>query len=221
MAITRENLKDIFREEIASEFQHIPENEAIINIHFSTNFINKMEKLFISQKQASWKYVNTAKKRVAVACLFIFILLTTACSIEEIREPFVRFIKEVHEDFIQYFFEGDTTKIISHKYEIYELPESFVRTDETKNDGRIFTVYENLTGEKIEFTQMVTKGTTHYLDTEQGGATIESVNDISVEFYEHSELITAIWIRDSYYFELTYYGSTTKEQLKTMIMSIK
>lgn len=62
MAITREEINEIFRQEVASEFLHIPVDEKEINIHFSKGFLDKMEKLLTKQKKSYWKYVNTFSK---------------------------------------------------------------------------------------------------------------------------------------------------------------
>ncbi len=221
MAITKEQFKKAFREEAAAEFSHIPTNEKNINILFSKRFNNKMEKLLNNQKRAYWGYINTVPKRMAIACITIIVLFTTACSVEEIRKPIVDFIKEVQEKFIQYFFEGDTIKEISYEYKIYELPADFEQADTIRCENRITTIYENVSGDSIELVQMVTGETTHYFDKEHGKITQEKINDINIEFFEHEELITAIWIKDAYFFELTYYGETTKDVLKNIIFSIK
>ena len=192
MAITRENLKEILRNEVMSEFSHIPENENEIDIHFSKKFNNKMDKLISLQKRSCWNYVNTFSKRVAILCLVFLSLFMTACSIDKIREPIVNFIKDVHKDFIQYFFEGDTVEEISYEYKIYELPEGFRQIDINRSEGRIITVYESIDGDKIEFTQMTTETITHYIDAERGHISVEKIEGVEVEFYEHKELITSI-----------------------------
>ena len=221
MAITREDLNEILRGEVTSEFSHIPNDENVIDIHFSRQFTGRMKKLINVQTKNYWRYVNTFSKRVAIACLVVLMLFSTACSIKEIREPIVNFVREIHEKFIQYFFAGDTVQEISYEYQISDLPEEFKQVDISRSEGRIVTVYKNTDGDKIEFAQIATENTTHYIDKEQGNISTEEVDGMEVEFYEHEEFITTMWIEDVYFFELTYYGNTTKEQLKNLILSIK
>lgn len=221
MAITREDFKKILRDEITSEFSHIPNDENVIDVHFTRQFTKRMQKLITLQKKNYWRYVNTMSKRVAIACLVVFMLFTTACSIPKIREPIVNFVREIHEKFVQYFFAGDTVQEISYAYQISDVPEEFEQIDISRSEGRIVTVYKNTAGEKIIFTQIATDNTTHYFDNEQGKIFTEEIGGIEVEFYEQKEFITAIWIKDAYFFELIYYGNTTKEQLKNLILSIK
>lgn len=221
MAITREDVNQILRDEVASEFSHIPNDENDIDIHFSRRFTERMKKLIKVQKKNYWRYVNTFSKRLAIACLVVSVLFTTACSIEEIREPVVNFVREMHEKFIQYFFEGDTVQEISYEYQISDLPEDFKQIDASRSKGRVVTVYENSDGDKIQLVQVATENTTHYIDKEQGNISTDDINGMEVQFYEQEEFITTMWIEDTNFFELTYYGNTTKEQLKMLILSIK
>lgn len=221
MAITREELNEIIRNEVASEFSHVPANETEISIHFSKKFTDRMDKLLLSQKKSYWKYVNTFSKRVAIACVTVLLLFTTACSFEEIREPIVNFIKEVHHNFIQYFFEGDTVKDISYEFQIYDLPEGFEKTEVNRSPGKIVITYENHENEMIKFTQLATESLTHLVDMEQGEMSTEKLGERSIEFYEHSELIMAVWTEDGYFLKLIYYGNASKQELKNIILSIK
>ena len=221
MAIAREELNEIFRQEVGFEFSHIPVDEKEISIHFSDDFTVRMDKLLVSQKKSYWKYINTFSKRVVIACFAGLLLFTTACSVEEIREPIVNFAKQVHKSFVQYFVEGETVKEITCEYQIYELPEGFEQTDVNRSNGKIVLTYKNIDDEMIKFSQMATETLTHFVDGEHGKVSIEKIGTRNVEFYEHTELITAIWTGDGYFFELTYYGDTSKEQVKNLILSIK
>ena len=145
----------------------------------------------------------------------------TACGFEKIREPIVNFIKDIHQSFIQYFFEGDTVKEISYEYQLYDLPEGFEKTEVNRNSGRTMTTYGNNMDEMIIFTQSATETLTLFIDQEQGELSTEKIGNKVVELYEHNELVTAIWTEGNYYFELTYYGNTSREKLKDLIFSIK
>ncbi len=221
MAIAREDLKEILRNAVSFEFTHIPNDENAIDLQFSQQFSDRMDKLLIAQQKIYWRYVNTFAKRVAIACFVFVIMFTTACSVDEIREPIVNFVREIHEKFIQYFVEGDTTRKLSHEYNIYDLPEGFTEIEVNRSETQVFKVYKNSLGETIEFTQVASQETQHYYDMEQGNVSRENVGGMEVEFYVHEELITSIWIKDTYLFELTYYGNGSKEQMKQMIISIE
>lgn len=221
MAISKEEFKNALREAISSEFSHIPNSESEICYSFSNLFEKRMNKLIKKQKNMWWNLSNTISKRVAIALISTVLLFTTACGFENIREPIVSFIREVHDKFIQYFFDGDTCKEISYEYQIKLLPEGFEKMNTICIDNSIVTTYENQKGNIIDFTQSTTQIATHSFDNEHGKITTVTVDDIRIDFYIHEELITALWLEDAYYFKLTYYGNTSQEILLEIIKSIQ
>lgn len=110
MAMSKTDFKNAFREVVSSEFAHIPTDESSIDFTFSERFNKRMEKLIRSQKKVYYNFVNTAYKRVAILCVILLTMLTTACSVKAIREPIVNFIKQVYESFTHYSYDGDTTE---------------------------------------------------------------------------------------------------------------
>ena len=72
-----------------------------------------MQKLIKSQKKLYWNIVNTAAKRAAVIFVAIITIFTAAFSVKAIREPILKFIKQIYESFTFCSFEGDTTEIIT------------------------------------------------------------------------------------------------------------
>lgn len=70
----------------------------VIHHNFSADFQSKMEKLIKSQHGLR-RLVNTSGKRAAVIILAVIISLTgVACTVEEVREPIVKTIKEFFVD---------------------------------------------------------------------------------------------------------------------------
>ena len=116
MSMSREEFKAAFREVISSEFAQIPTDEDSIDFTFSEKFIKRMDKLIRAQKKSYYKFINTAGKRVAVIFAAIITLFTASLSVKAIREPVVRFIKQVYETFIHYTFEGDIQPKIKKEF---------------------------------------------------------------------------------------------------------
>lgn len=141
MAMSKSDFKKALREVVSLEFAHIPEDESSINYTFSERFNKKMEKLIKSQRKAYWGVINTATKRAAVIFIAILSLFTAAFSIKAIREPIVNFFIKIYETFTHYSFEGETTEFISKEYSITNLPEGFVKSEQTKSDISIITIY--------------------------------------------------------------------------------
>lgn len=219
--MSKTDFKNAFREVISSEFLHIPTDENSISFTFSERFNKRMAKLIKAQRKAYYSFINTAYKRVVIICVIIFTMFTAACSVKEIREPIVNFIKQVYETFIHYSFDGDTTEIITKEYTI-KVPDGFNITNKIENDALIATEYTNSSGDSIDFTQMTTAHSTGYfVDNENGTITTEYVNDIEVEFFRAYDMKQVIWTKDGYVFDITCYGNVTFDTIKQLINSVE
>ena len=221
MAMSKTDFKNAFREAVSSEFAHIPTDENSIDFTFSERFNKRMAKLIRSQKKVYYNFVNTAYKRVAIICVVLLTMLTTACSVKAIREPIINFIKQVYETFTHYSFDGDTTDIIVKEYSI-KLPDGFKQTNINKNNSLIAKEYINNSGDIIEFKQMTTEYSTGYfVDNENGNIETEIINGIEVEFKERYDTKSAIWAKDGYVFAIDCYGSVDWNTIKQIIESIE
>lgn len=222
MAMSRSDFNNALREAVSSEFIDIPTDESSINYTFSERFIKKMEKLIRSQKKVYYNFINTVSKRVAIICLVVVTLFTTACSVKAIREPIVNFIKQVYEAFTHYSFEGETTDKITREYFIDEIPKGFEQTNKTKNDNIIVTEFTNDSEDIIEFVQMTTEYSLGYfVDNEYSEITKDTINGIEVEFKKWHDVQSAIWTKDGYVFALDCYGNINLDVMIDIIKSIK
>ena len=221
MAMSRSDFNNALREAVSSEFTDIPTDESSINYTISERFIKKMDKLIRSQKKVYYNFINTVSKRVAIICLVVVTLFTTACSVKAIREPIVNFITEVYETFTRYFFDGDTVESVTKQYSIELLPESFEQTNVTENDISVTKTYENSLGERIIFSQTITEDTEYKMDAEHGNVQKLLVNNIEVHIIMTDDIAQAIWIQDEYLLKITYLGKTDQETIVSMIESVK
>ncbi len=221
MAMSKTDLKNAFREVVSSEFAHIPTDESSIDFTFSERFNKRMEKLIRSQKKVYYNFVNTAYKRVAIICVVLLTMLTTACSVKAIREPIVNFFTEVYESFTRYFFEGDTADTIMKEYSLNVLPDGFEQTNKIQNNISITTFLENKSGDIIEITQIITDNTQHNLDNQNGNKYEISVDDQQIQVLESDGFIQSVWIKDKYCFIVTGYGNIDKDILKQVIENIE
>ena len=221
MAISKEALKIAMREAVSAEFAHIPTDESAIEHTFSAKFEKKMNKLLKAQKNSYWHFYNTASKRVAIVFAVLVMLVTTACSVEEIREPIVKFIKKVYETFVEYSYEGDTVGVITKKYEIKELPEGFVQTQYLESEASISITYENENGDMVIFYQNITKGASFSWDNEQGKIYSKRIGSLDVEIYESDVVKQAFWIQDGYSFGIACLGTLEMELLEFLILQVE
>ena len=125
LSMSREEFKAAFREVVSSEFAHIPTDESSIDFTFSEKFIKRMDKLIKSQRKPYWNFISTVSRRAAVIIVAIITLVTAAFSVKAIREPIIKFIKQVYESFTHYSFDGDTVEIITKEYTITQMLDGY------------------------------------------------------------------------------------------------
>lgn len=222
LSMSREEFKAAFREVVSSEFAHIPTDESSIDFIFSEKFIKRMDKLIRAQRKSYYKFINTAAKRAAVIFAAIITLFTASLSVKAIREPVVRFIKQVYETFIHYSYTGDKTEKIEREYTITNLPYGFKQTNKIENDVSITTEFKDDLGNVIEFTQMITGHSDGYfVDNENGIVFTENVDGYEIEFFEAYDMKQAIWMKDRYALSITCYGNVSFEVIKEIIRDIE
>lgn len=222
MSMSREEFKAAFREVVSSEFAHIPTDESSIDFTFSEKFNKKMEKLIKSQRKPYWNFISTVSRRAAAIIVAIITLVTAAFSVKAIREPIIKFIKQVYESFTHYSFDGDTVEIITKEYTITQMLDGYEQFDKLTSENTIATTYKNKLGDTIIFTQMTTEYSIGYfVDNESGEQYTETVDDIEIEFKEWYDTKTAIWANDGYVFSIDCIGNISFEDIKQIIRTIK
>lgn len=220
MSMSREEFKAAFREVVSSEFAHIPTDESSIDFTFSEKFIKRMDKLIRAQRKSYYKFINTAAKRAAVIFAAIITLFTASLSVKAIREPVVRFIKQVYETFIHYTFEGEIQPKIKKEFFIKTLPDGFIQHDKIESDLAITTIYVN-DNNTIKFTQQSTNNANHFFDNESGTLTKVTISGINVDIYESENIKHAVWTDEGYFFKLTCIGEINIDSVTMMIESIQ
>ena len=220
MAMTRAELNQAFREAAMVEFADIP-SDSQISFAFSDEFEQKMQKLIARQKKSYWKYVNTAKKRVAIAVISLLSVLMVAISNEEVKASMLQWCEDVYEQYIHYYFEGDTTKKIGYEYQLTVIPEGFEKVYEQRDAETVVKGYENEFGDYIQLEQYVTEEFDIYVDNESGEWSTIIINNHEVKLCEHIDLMGAMWIEDGYYLNLVYHGCDNIEIIKKMVENVK
>ncbi len=221
MSMTKAELKKAFREAASYEFRDVPRDDSLIQHEFSPEFERKIEKLIRKEQTFFWHFVNTASKRVAVIAVVLVMLFTTACSVEAIREPIVRFLIEVYETFTEYNFEGEKSDTITKEYCISTVPEGFIQTDYLRDDASITTTYENEYGNKLRFYQSITSGTDITIDGEHAATKTIDVSGREVQLYLREDISVAFWIEDIYVLKIVYHGNISEQGLVDIINTIE
>lgn len=220
MAMTRNELNQALREAVMSEFADVPD-ESQIAFAFSEKFEQKMRKLIVRQKKSYWKYVNTAKKRVAIAVISLLSMLMLAMSNEDVRASMLQWCENVYKEYIHYYFEGATTKVIEHEYQLTVIPDGFEIVYEYRDSETVTIAYENQIGNYIQFRQQVTENFDTYVDNEKGKWNTVLINNKDVKLFDYTTLMGAMWIEDGYYMLLIYHGCDDMEIVKEMVETMR
>lgn len=223
MAMTREEVFEVFRYYASKEFEDIPENESEIECEFSDEFNKKMEKLLERVSYDRTHIVSWTRRKVIMVAATIILVLAGMMSVGAIREPIVEFVYNVYEEFTEIFFDGYTTDKITYRYSLSEIPEGFVETHQITNESVNIVEYENINNnDKIELCQSITQESSFILDNRNGHVEKINVGRKGVDIYisDYGDYYYAFWTQDSYAISLTYSGNTTIEEILNLIESI-
>lgn len=213
-------VKAAFRQVASEEFKDIPQ-ENRIEWCLSPRFVKKMVRLIRNEKRFTWKYTNTAKKRLVLVAVIIIALFITACSVKPIRTSVVSFFKEVYERFIHVTFTGDTIDKLEYKYTFSKVPEGFIQVSDYSDNTRYFVEWKNDNNNIIQLSQSITKGTDTYKDNEKLEHQELDVDGIIIDIYTYDDVTIAEWIEYRYYFSVYINGECTIPTLIDMIRSLK
>ncbi len=172
-----------------------------------------------SKRAAVWHF-PLSKHAVAIIAVIV-VLSTTVFSVEAIREPIVKFFVEVYETYIEYTFEGDKSETITKEYRLSDVPDGFTQTDYFKEDAIISATYKNENGDTIAFKQSVTTDTALSVDNEHLAIEIVEVAGREVRLHTDDDVIVAIWLEDTYMFEIFCNGNFDKEIMIALIEAVQ
>ena len=219
MSMTKEAWEQAFRDTISEEFAEIPLQEREIEYSCSEIFLKKMERLVYCQRKWSWNILNTAKKRVAMFVIVVLALFMTACSIEEIRQEFMRWYEEIYDGFEHKFELKSFKRTITKVYELTVVPEGFKEVARLAGPSSRMVGYENVEGDYIVLEQYATDEQVVFEDAEEKYIVI--IEGVEIQIYEYKAHITAVWIETDDCMILTYYGCENVESVKSMIEAVR
>lgn len=129
-------------------------------VQFSEEHKKKVQELKKKTTRSTWKYVNTARKRLLVALIALLLLAATACAaIPALREGLIRFF--THDDGVAYSFEFSqedyekAPKEIETSYELGYVPDGYDLFSKNKTPAINSFAYKNQEQDVLSFEQMV------------------------------------------------------------------
>lgn len=216
--MTKSEFKQAFSEAVALDYVDIPEDEAMIDITFSNEFLSQMDSLISDQKKIIWNMMYAIRRNVAMIAIIILGMFVTACGVTQI-------IYLLHEDIynenVEEIEQNGAVREIEYVYKIYELPEGFEKVSLSKGIGFRESTYRNESGCKILFLQTTNAEFRYILSEEEVTKETEVIENREVDIYKNNDLIGAIWVENGYYMEILYYGCEDIEDIRNIILSVK
>lgn len=192
-----------------------------LDITFSPEFEEKMERLIKRRRKPFYYFFNTVAKRVAcIIAALIIATVSTALSVDALRNGVKNFFVEAYEKFSTVFFQKDSSApdTIEVYYAPSYVPESYKLTEIKKENSFNRIKYINKDGREIVYKQTIASYKVN-IDTEG-----EKSEEIGNGFYicqNKFQQQMYFWSDGKYEFALYDYGDISKEELLKMADSIK
>jgi hypothetical protein len=221
MAMTKVELNQAFREASSLEFENIPCEEEQVGFVFSDKFIRKMEKLICNQKKSYWEYVNTGKKRIAIAAIICLSVLVTACSSSQFREVFFQQVEKWGGQAVSHILEGDIRTLILYEYQLNSLPDGVKLIDKSRSFKNVEKIYSDVNDNRIRFSQSAEEDPYFILMNEWSEQYKMEIRGLEMTIYEFPDSLAGIWVEDGYGMMLIYDGCTDLDVFIEIIEGIK
>lgn len=214
------NFNRALREAVSGELSDAILHEAKIPHTFSVGFLSKMDKLTKAEKSRFWRMTSTVPKRFAVIMASLLIITLTACSIPSVRAAVVGFIKETYDNCIRLFTGEAGSNKISDQYVLTGLPDGFTETSRKESAARCIVTYQNAKGDQIILTQTIAADYSVFLDNENGELFEIDLSGTNISVYESDDCMVAVWLQDSYAFDLSVYGNYDTDFMIRLIEAV-
>ena len=220
MALSKEEVRNAFREVALREYADVPPAEEIDHV-FSERFLSSMAALIEEEKRGSWRLLSQQRRRaLVVAAILAAAVLLTACT-PALREAVTEFVVSVYERFVDY---GTKTELHDELDTIYVLdpvPEGFEFVSQTQySTYYVETIYQDKNENLLVLSQATSENLGGTIDTEQGEMLVVGENNLSIFMYSSDELTLVSWIFDGYYMKLSFYGQIHNDQIISILTTI-
>ena len=200
----------------------LPDEEFV----FSEKYKKEMQKLLIKHK----KYTHTANrfipKRLVGVLVAILITLTLMMSISAIREPVVKFIVNVYENFVSIFVEEDEVIPPPETIEKVYMPSYQIKNIElqsTKNYKKlVISTWKNDNNEFINLEQTILKKSYQaFLDDESMNYIMINLNSQETYYTEKNNNYCFIWSNGEYMFKMIFPNTLEFSEIEKFIESME
>lgn len=220
MALSKEDVRNAFREVALQEYADIPPADEINHV-FSERFLSSMAALIEEEKRGSWRLLSQQRRRaLVVAAILATAVLLTACT-PKLREAVTEFVVSIYERFVDYGTKTDLREELETIYVLDPVPEGFEFVSQTQYSAYyVETIYFDSFGTKLKLSQATSENLGGTIDTEHGEMVVVGEDNLSVFMYSSDELTLVSWILDGYYMKLWYLGHMDNSKITSLISTV-
>ena len=192
-----------------------------LDITFSPEFEEKMERLIKRRKKPFYYIFNTAAKRVAcIIAALIIAMVSTVLSVDALRNGVKNFFVEAYEKFSTVFFDKDSSSpdTLEVYYSPSYIPDGYEQC-RIKREAWLYSLEYSNEQDKIIFQQHRIRSDGETIDTED--AVTEEIGNGIYVFKPQVKIKTFMWSDGNYQFLIRAYDDISKEELLKMADSLK
>ena len=188
----------------------------------SKRFERRMAKL-IRAAEAGRSVSKGAKARriILIAAAAVLALAIAACAVTPVREFIAGFFVRHTDDHDEYTEPAVTKESIEEEYGLVPIPEGFKEESISQIDRAAVTVYNSEDGDIIMLNQVAQPSSVQKIDNESGKFEEVTAEGMIIRVYSTPESTQASWIKDGYYFSLTFSQPIDMNVLKKLIASVR
>ena len=211
--LEKEELDDLHKE--AQENPHV----------FSAKFERKMDWTLSHSGKSYFSVINTTAKRVAIATITVFTLLTiTTFSVDALREPVIEFITQVFHEFTNIVFQIDNEakalpETIETTFSPTYLPEGYELSKQEIYDFSFQITYTNKNEDDLRYDQFVIDSTNLIIDTEDIVIASVVIGEYKAKCFSNKGVQGLIWTDGVYGYQLS--GTVSLDVLISIAKSVK
>lgn len=211
------------------EFADIPDNEDEINVTFSPVFTAKAEKLVRNTQRKSWRYVNTAMKRVAVAAIVAVLLATTAMAIPAVREEVIRFFIREQGTHIAVAFDpkqaANAPECIETVYVPTYVPEGYQEDTRSASTSAVCAIWHDDSGNAIVYHQLPvsddpSKSDQYGVHSEGAKMQMLYLNGYRILSIYDDNVASYVWTDHEYFYDLSCCNTVPQNEMMRIFASI-
>lgn len=192
-----------------------------IDITPSPHFLRQMKHLIKVQRRSYWKLMNSTWKKVATIIIVSLCIVGTSMSVKAIREPIFSFFVQVYEKFTSFTNSSNeqNAKLSKILYPSY-VPEGFTEIYNYSDEYGADTVWQNGSGEEIEFIQNASN-VVSTVDTENAQLETIIIDGMTLYICENKNIVTIIWNTENESYRLHYSSSLDGALVEKFIKGLK